>query len=90
MLLIASLFQVTDCKETSKAMVLFDTWANSEPRMMENQMKNAQMMLPKIHAFRSYGKEDVRKNIVPCESKKMSHSSAEHGAVTHEEALGMV
>ena len=25
---------------------------------------------------------------IPCESKKMSISSAEHGAVTHEEALG--
>ena len=30
----------------------------------------------------------LRKDM-PCESKKMSYSSVEHGAVTQQEALGM-
>ena len=30
----------------------------------------------------------VYEDALQCESKKMSHSSAEHGAVAHEEALG--
>ena len=36
----------------------------------------------KTYAYRDFKKE------IPCESKKMSRFSAEHGAVTHEESLG--